>query len=111
MVRFTLDPGRLNRQLGLDAPMQAADGAGGLSPAFAGAGTFFAAVDPLGPAERDNQGFSVTGKLFRITLRFRADITLAHRFRLGSRIFAIESLADPDETGRFLVAICREDAP
>ena len=111
MVRFTLDPGRLNRQLTLEAPDQTADGAGGLSPSFAAAGTLFAAVDPMGPAERDNSGFAVTGRLFRVTLRWRAGITLAHRFRPGPRVLAIESLADPDETGRFLIAICREEAP
>lgn len=111
MARFTLDPGRLDRQLALEAPATAADGAGGLAPGFAAGTPLAAALDPLGPAERDNSGFAVTASLFRITFRFRADVTRAHRFRLGSRVFRIESLHDPDGTSRFLIAICREDAP
>jgi head-tail adaptor len=111
MAGFTIDAGRLNRQLVLEAPSGAADGAGGIAPGFAETARFFAAVDPLGPEERDDTGFALTARLFRVTLRFRADLTLAHRFRLGSRVLSLEGLADPDERGRFLVALCREEAP
>lgn len=110
MARFTIDPGRLNRQIALEARSAVSDGAGGTLAGFSEVARFFAAVEPAGTVERDDTGFALAGRRFRLVFRFRTDVTLAHRLRLGERVLAIETLEDPDGTGQFLTAYCREDA-
>lgn len=111
MAPFRMDAGRLNRQVCLDAPVTTPDGAGGQTPGFQEVARFFAAIEPLGPELRDDAGFALASRSMRVTFRFRADVTLGHRLRLADRPLVLQGLADPDETRRFLIATCREDAP
>ena len=45
----------------------------------------------------------------RITIRKRNDIRSGMRFVKGARVFEIETVHDPDETGRYLVCRVREE--
>ena len=45
----------------------------------------------------------------RIYLRQGGSIDTAMRFRKGTRIFQIDTLHDPDETGRYWLVMVREE--
>ena len=44
-----------------------------------------------------------------ITLRHRDDVSAGMRFRRGARILGIVTVHDPDETGRYLACLAREE--
>ena len=96
-----IDPGELNRRLVLEAPVETADGAGGVTRSYATVTTLRAAVRPAsarGDVVAAAAGATVT---HRIVVRARTDLTTRHRLRDGTRIFRIVALRDQDRTGRF----------
>ncbi|MGE3987139.1 phage head closure protein [Pseudorhodoplanes sp.] len=105
------NPGLLNRRLTLEAPVESADGAGGLMRSFESVATLWAQVTPVSAArtlEAERLGARVT---HRIGIRFADDITTMHRFRDGARIFRIVSLRDRDGRRRFLSIEAEEIVP
>ena len=100
MTEVIVDPGALNRRLTLEAPVEAADGAGGVARTYQAIATLWATVTPVGArggVEAAGLGANVT---HRIAIRYSPDITLRHRFRDGARSFRIVALRDRDK--RFL---------
>ena len=96
------NPGLLNRRLTLEAPVDSADGAGGVVRSYETVATLWAEVTPVSAVralEAERLGASVT---HRIRLRFSDDITIRHRFREDSRVFRIVALRDRDGRKRFL---------
>jgi SPP1 family predicted phage head-tail adaptor len=94
------DPGRLNRRLVLEAPVETADGAGGVTRSYAAVTTLWASVEPVaarGHVVADAAGATIT---HRIVIRFGADVTTRHRLREGTRIFRIVSVREQHK--RFL---------
>ena len=88
------DPGTLNRRLVLEAPVEADDGAGGVTRSFAATATLWASVAPVSArsgVDADRLDARVT---HRIGMRFSNDITIRHRFRDGARIFRIVALRE-----------------
>jgi SPP1 family predicted phage head-tail adaptor len=102
------DPGQLNWRLTLEAPVEAADGAGGVTRSHAAVATLWASLDPV--SARGDVAASALGATIthRIGIRYRADITLRHRFRDGGRIFRIVAMRDRDR--RFLDIDAEEHA-
>jgi SPP1 family predicted phage head-tail adaptor len=95
-------PGELNRRLSLEAPVESADGAGGVTRGYAPVMTLWAKVEPVsarGVVVADAPGATIT---HRITLRRRSAVTTAHRFVEGTTVYRIITLRD-DATRRFLV--------
>ncbi len=94
MNELAIDPGALNRRLTLEAPVETADGAGGVIRSYATVATLWASVEPVA-ARADvvavQLGATVT---HRITIRFSADITTRHRLRDGVRAFRIVTLRE-----------------
>jgi SPP1 family predicted phage head-tail adaptor len=45
----------------------------------------------------------------RIVIRHRDDVVAGDRFRLGTRLFAIRGVRDPEEDGRYIVCLCEEE--
>ena len=43
-----------------------------------------------------------------MTVRESRDLAAGQRFRKGARVFEIQAVRDPDETGRFQLALGRE---
>jgi SPP1 family predicted phage head-tail adaptor len=96
------NPALLSRRLALEAPVDSADGAGGVVRSFEAVATLWAEVTPVSAAralEADRLGARIT---HRIGIRFADDITTRHRFREGARIFRIVSVRDRDGRKRFL---------
>ena len=97
-----MTPGELNRRLVLEAPVESADGAGGVTRSYAAVMTLWASVEPVsarGAVVADAPGATVT---HRIVMRRRAAITTRHRFVEGTTIYRIVTLRE-DATRRFLV--------
>ena len=95
-------PGELNRRLVLQAPVETADGAGGVTRSYAPAMTLWASVEPVSARNAVvayAPGATVT---HRIVVRRRAAVTTRHRFAEGTTVYRIVTLRD-DATRRFLV--------
>lgn len=91
-----IDPGRLERRLVLEAPVETSDGAGGVTRSYVAAASVWAEVTPLssrGDLVAGARGASVT---HRILLRAGPEITTRHRLRDGARVFTIVSIRDAD---------------
>jgi SPP1 family predicted phage head-tail adaptor len=94
------DPGTLNRRLTLEAPVESADGSGGVTRSYSAIATLWTSVEPASArdnVEADALGANVT---HRLRLRFNADITLRHRFRDGDAVYRIVAIRVRDK--RFL---------
>ena len=102
---------QLRRRLTLEQPVEAPDGAGGVTRSFAGAATLWGAVAPLGGDEEVRAGAVGQRVTHRIHLRWRAGLDASMRLRLGARLFLIRAVWDPDERRRRLVCLCEEGKP
>lgn len=95
-------PGDLNRRLVLEAPVESADGAGGVTRSYQPVITLWAKVEPVsarGAVVADAGGATIT---HRIIVRRHPAVTTRQRFVEGATIYRIVSLRD-DATRRFLV--------
>jgi len=99
--------GALNRRLMLEAPVETADGAGGVTRDYATEVMLWAQVTP-GPARADIAADSLGATLrYRIVIRARGGITPWHRLRDGARIYRI--VAVRDSAGRRFLEIDAEE--
>jgi SPP1 family predicted phage head-tail adaptor len=91
-----MNPGELNRRLVLEAPVETADGAGGVTRAFAAVATVWGSVVSLS-ARADlfaaGLGASIT---HRIVIRCGPQVTARHRFRDGGRIYGVVAVREQD---------------
>jgi SPP1 family predicted phage head-tail adaptor len=87
----------LNRRLVLLAPVESADGAGGVTRSYATVTTLWAQVVPQS-ARADIAAASLGAALrYAIVIRYRDDVTTRHRFQEGAvayRIVAARASAD-----------------
>ena len=104
-----IDPGRLRRLLTLEAVTPEPDGAGGFTPNWTAIATLHAALEPVAAVPRFGADQALPTVTHVVTLRARPDVRSGMRFAAGGRVFAIETVHDPDETGRFLVCRVREE--
>jgi SPP1 family predicted phage head-tail adaptor len=96
------DPGRLNRRLVLEEPVETPDGAGGVTRTYAAVTTLWAEIVPLS-ARGDVVAASLGAALtHRILVRAGREITTRHRLHQGARIFRIVTVREQDGSGRFL---------
>ena len=103
-----IDPGKLDRRLVLEEPVDVSDGAGGAARTYQEAATLWAQVSTVavrGVEATDVFGATVT---HRIVVRAWSDITTRHRLRDGARIFRIVSLRDHDARGTLMVIHAEE---
>lgn len=100
-----LDPGELKVRLELLAPVETPDGAGGHETSFAFVRKVWARLDPAGETVVERGGSPAQRSTRDVTIRHAGDVRPGMRFRLGVRLLAIETVWDPDGSGRLLV--CR----
>jgi len=99
---YTLDAGRFNRQLSIEAPVETDDGCGGFVTLYVAQGSVWAHLCPLKAATEvlaDSNTVVITHRAF---MRFRSDITAGVRLISGSRRFDVIATHDPDETHRYI---------
>jgi SPP1 family predicted phage head-tail adaptor len=103
--------GHLRHRLTLEAPQETADGLGGVTRTWSTLVQVWAAIEPLSGGDAVVAGKRVARLTHRVVMRKRGDVSLNHRFRLGARSFAIRTLRDAAEDGRFLECLVEEERP
>ena len=68
----------------------------------------WAKVEPISQGEQWRRHQMNASANWKITLRYRSDITTKMRAVFGDRSFEIRGLANPDRVKRFLVLACEE---
>lgn len=81
--------GRLRTRLALQAPVETPDGQGGVVRSFTTVATVWAEVTPLAARESVTADDAGADQRVRILLRDEHDVTPAHRFSDGARIYRI----------------------
>ena len=108
-MRLTfIDPGTLKTEFSLEQVTQTADGFGGKTETWVEVAIVFARLEPLGVAQNFRGDQDIESATHRITIRMRSGMKSAMRFRLGTRLFRVVTVTDPDETGRYLNCYCEE---
>jgi SPP1 family predicted phage head-tail adaptor len=98
----------LNKRLTIEAPMRSAGDGGAAIISWQTVAVVWATLRPMAARETvtsDGQSLHTTHEIW---LRYRSDLTGAMRFRLGARVFAIQSIRDPDERQRWLICQTNE---
>ena len=89
-----IDPGALNRRLVLEAPVESADGAGGVTRSYSAVATLWAAVEPVAA-----RGLLLEGNDFADAL----DRVDGERSQLAGRLARGESALVPAGVGAYRV--------
>lgn len=111
MQTVDFDVGAMTARLVREVPVDTPDGQGGSSRNWVEAGRLWARIEPV-TQRRDDvvagaDGVTVT---HRIWISAFASPAAGERLVKGTRLFVIKAVRDPDETGRFLVCDCEEQA-
>ena len=105
--------GQLREWVTIQALTTSPDGQGGFTEAWGDIGTtpnVFARVQPLSGAERVAAMQIDARASHSVTVRYRSDITTAHRIKWGTRyLYPVGPWLNDDERGVLLTASCRED--
>ena len=105
---------RLNRKLVLEVPAQVPDGAGGFTESWAARGTLWAQVTAGAGRETLGEAVQLSRTVLKIIVRatpYEAPSRPRpeHRFRDGSRVFRILSVAESDADARYLICHAIEE--
>ncbi|MEO0400745.1 MAG: head-tail adaptor protein [Pseudomonadota bacterium] len=105
---------RLNWRLTLETPSHVADGAGGFAEAWTPLGVLWADLKARTGRETVASGVAVSSVPYAITVRGaptgHPERPVANqRFRDGSRVFHISSVAEKDPEGRYLICMANEE--
>lgn len=110
MVPLFLDPGLLRKRASLQVADPVPNSSGGTTTTWREVAEVSVRVEPVSvqAAERfDRQEATIT---HRVICRARDGLARGMSFVLGSRRLLIVSVHDPDESGRYSVCRCREEA-
>ncbi len=99
--------GQMRHRLTLEMLNPSPDGAGG-SENYTGVATVWGAIEPLRPNTTGRSGGLEFFYSHQITIRWRDDVDVYARLRLGARIFVIKAVLDPDETRTVLHVMAQE---
>jgi head-tail adaptor len=102
--------GALRHRLTIEAPVDHADGAGGFRRSYQPVALVWAAVQADAGVSQDRDATGIR-RSQRVIMRWRDDLTSAHRLRLGTSILIIRSTSDPTGERRFLVVQTEEFRP
>lgn len=101
-------PGALRSRAALESRTDTPDGAGGGTAQWTTLAMLWVNLKPQRATDAyPSQGLRQT-VTHTITLRYRTDITNAMRFRIGTRVFDINAVHDPDERRVRLQCACEE---
>lgn len=101
-------PSDLRHRLKLEEAERVSDGGGGFTETWVEVATLSAALRPRGGSEGVDSGRLAGRVTHEVTLRYRAGVTPAMRFRMGSRVFHILAASDQDERKHWLRCSCEE---
>ena len=98
--------GEMRERVTIQTATLQADSIGGATPSWSDVDTVWARVEPLSGSEGEAQDQLQSSQLYRITIRYRNDITAAHRITWRGTAMNIRALANPDERRHFLEMRC-----
>lgn len=98
----------LRHRLTLEETERVSDGAGGFTESWVAIATVSATIQPSGGGESLESGRLAGRVTHAVTLRYRAGVTPAMRFRMGTRVFHILAAFDVDERKSWLKCLCEE---
>lgn len=101
----------MRQLLALEVADEIEDGAGGVARTWEPLGEVWAALVPLSANDRMVADRRIGAVSHRIVLRHRSDLTLSHRFRLGTRVFVVRAIRDPEERERIIECLTLEEQP
>lgn len=102
--------GDLNKRVTLQSPTLTADGLGGHTTAWAAETTVFGAIWPLSARESLAGGQVAMEITHRIRIRYKGGVLPTWRVKYGTRYFAVVSVINPNEAGKMLDLLCKEDS-
>ncbi len=105
-----LDPGRLNHRVQLQSIVETSDGCGGVNVSWTPVADVWANIQPHRTRSEQLAQQQFETLTHKITIRFRPDVKSGWRVQFGPRLFAITTLHDPDERGRYLSCLVEEEA-
>ena len=105
MRSLLLDAGSLRHELSLQSATLPPDGLGGHAESWSEVASLFGLIEPVAANSAVSADQTLETVTHRITIRRRDGVRSGMRFVKGTRVFAIITVHDPDETGRYLV--CR----
>jgi len=100
-MNLSRPPGAFNRRVAIEAPVETADGAGGVVRSYEAVARAWAEIAPA--SARDISLASIHSQVVthRVFMRAEWPLSLRHRLRFGHRVLRIVSLRDADGSGRF----------
>jgi SPP1 family predicted phage head-tail adaptor len=105
----TIPVGALRHRMMLERPARLADGGGGAVVTWTPVSELWASIKPASGTE-SVVADQVAGRVsHEIHVRYRADVSPAMRFSLGTRTFEIIAVMDVGERRRQLRCLCREE--
>ncbi|MGV8936009.1 MAG: phage head closure protein [Allorhizobium sp.] len=103
------DPGAMTARLALEAPVETADGQGGVTVTHSPVAAVWARIEQQQLSLDERAGGEIVRITHHIWIRRRSDIFAGMRFSKGVRVFVIKAFFDPDESGRYLICRCEEE--
>jgi head-tail adaptor len=103
--------GTLRHRLTVEAPVEAADGAGGVARTFSPVGQIWGLIRPVGGTELRAEERLVQRLTHSIVIRPFAGLTAAHRLRKGARVFDIRAIREDTPSRLYATCHCEEIAP
>jgi len=110
MAPLFLDPGLLRKRAVLLVPEPVPDGTGGAATSWTEVRELSVHVEPVSVAARERFDRHEATITHRVICRSSREVVRGRAFGIGARRLVISSVHDPDETGRFLVCRCEEEA-
>ena len=110
MAALFLDPGLLRRRARLEIGDPVPDGAGGAETVWRELRELSVHVEPVSIAARERFDREEATVTHRVICRAVPEVVRGRSFLLGTRRLTVVSVYDPDETGRYLLCRCEEEA-
>lgn len=103
--------GKMRHRITIQYRDTTADGGGGTSATWKQLGkTYWAYFRVKSAAERFQAQRNKEQKTYVATIRYRSDVTTAHRVKFGDRYFNIIEVKNLDERDEFMDLVCVEGA-
>ncbi|MER0238663.1 phage head closure protein [Fulvimarina sp. MAC8] len=107
--KLFIDPGLLRHLAVLEQPTETPDGMGGARIDWVPIGSVSIHVEAESSRRFERFDQAQANRRLRVLCRKAETVVRGRRFRFDQRLLFIETLYDPDESGRYLLCLCREE--
>ncbi|MEN3792951.1 phage head closure protein [Fulvimarina sp. MAC3] len=104
-----VDPGLMRDLAVLEELTETSDGMGGAQVDWAPLRSLSIRVEPVSARRFERFEQAQADIRLRVFCRKVEEVRRGCRFRLDQRLLFVESVHDPDESGRYLLCLCREE--